>query len=832
MSVPARKPTGEPQVSFGKIEVRGARAHNLKNVDIDIPRGQFVVLSGVSGSGKSSFAIDTLFAEAQRQYLESLSSYARQFVDKMERPDVDSIRGLQPALCIDQQQGSLSPRSTVGTVTEIYDYVRLLMARVATPACHQCGKPIDRQSVTDILENIMSLPEETKLTLLAPMVIGRKGAHADVFERIAKAGLVRVRVDGEMVELESLPALALRKEHSISAVVDRLVIRPDNRERVEASIQSALRLSNGLVEIVTIPRDESSPVERLFSTRYACVACGVSLMEIEPRTFSFNSPYGACSTCEGFGSVDEGNSVCPACQGARLRKESLAIRLEGKNVHDLVEMPISDLQPWLMSIMWVGNRAIVAEPIRKEIVSRLSFLIDVGLGYVSLGRNAETLSGGELQRVRLATNIGAGLTGVCYVLDEPSVGLHPNDTQTLIESLRKLQQRGNTVLVVEHDHEIMRAADWVIDFGPGAGTQGGQVLVDAPASELFATEASVRFPNSITVQHLSGHLSPPDSKCRTVPADHPCLELVDVRLHNLNAITARFPLQRLVGIAGVSGSGKSSLIQDSLVPAIKAKCQHPVKVLPSHVRALAGFEGIERLIVVDQSPIGRSPRSISATYCGFWDDIRKVFAATRDAKQRGFDGSFFSFNSGKGRCDKCMGQGRIKLEMNFLADVFLMCPQCRGNRFQRSVMAVRFKGKSIANVLDMSLSEAAEFFSEIPRLHRPLDCLVQVGLGYMPLGQPATTMSGGEAQRIKLAAELSKPSSDKTLIVLDEPTSGLHTADVHRLIGVLQGLVDRGTSVIVIEHHVDVINACDWVIELGPGAGAAGGKIVYEGKPK
>lgn len=814
------------------IQVRGARTHNLKNIDVDLPRGKLIVVTGVSGSGKSSFAIDTLFAEAQRQYLESLSSFARQFVDKMERPNVDAIFGLQPSLCIDQQQGSLSPRSTVGTVTEIYDYLRLLMARCAKPACHKCGKPIDRQSADSILEQIRALPDETRIGVLAPMVIGRKGAHGEVFERISKAGLLKARVDGEMVDIDNPPTLALRKEHTISAVVDRLVLRNENYSRVEQSVQAALRLSNGLVEIVTIPRNQEIAQEFLFSTRYACVGCGVNIAEIEPRTFSFNSPFGACLACEGFGvSSKETRTPCPSCHGARLKKESLAIRLENKNIHDMVEMPISHFREWLISLPLQGNNVTIAEPLVREICSRIHFLKDVGLGYLSLGRSADSLSGGELQRVKLAATLGAGLTGVCYVLDEPSVGLHPSDTEMLIESLIKLRDKGNTVVVVEHDHEIMKAADWIIDFGPTAGSKGGRLLVQSTPSELKKSKSATKYPESVTVRYLSGSISPPASRNRETSFDSPAIEVQNITLHNLQGVSCRLPVQRMVGILGVSGSGKSTLIQDSIVPAIHARLSKSEKELPTHVGDIRGLEHIDRLIVIDQSPIGRSPRSTPATYCGFWDDIRKVYAATRDAKQRGFASNFFSFNSGNGRCDLCAGQGRVKLEMNFLADVYVMCSQCRGNRFQRSVLAVRFKGKSIADILNMSIEEAAEFFSEIPKVSKPLKGLVDVGLGYMPIGQPATTISGGEAQRIKLASELSKTNTGQTAYFLDEPTSGLHTQDVYRLIDVLQNLVDQGNSVFVIEHHWDVIKACDWLIEMGPGAAANGGQIVFSGVP-
>ncbi len=816
------------------IEIRGARTHNLKNVDLDIPRGKLVVVTGVSGSGKSSLAIDTLFAEGQRQYLESLSSYARQFVDQMERPDVDVIRGLQPSLCIDQKQGSLSPRSTVGTVTEIYDYLRLLMAKIAIPACHQCGEPVERQSLNDILASILKLPAESRLVLLAPMVIGRKGAHADVFDRIAKSGLVRVKVDGEFYVMEDLPVLAVRKEHTISAVVDRMVLREENQERIADGLQAALRLSNGLVEVYLESREGEDGkrvvIEQFYSTRFACTKCGINLLEVEPRTFSFNSPYGACPECEGFGTVGDPPQTCPTCQGARLRKESLAIKLEGLSIAELVDMTLDQEIEWFANLPLVGNRETIGAPIVKEITTRLQFLCDVGLGYLSLGRGAETLSGGELQRVRLATSIGTGLTGVCYVLDEPSVGLHPRDTQALIESLRRLQQRGNSVIVVEHDHDMMREADWIIDCGPGAGREGGEIVAQGSASTFHSAESVKTFPDSVTIRYLTHHVTPPDHSPRPVNEGDPMIKLEKVQLHNLKGIDVYIPLQRLVGVSGVSGSGKSSLVHDTLAPAMHAILQRTGKPLP-HLGAISGYESIDKLIMIDQTPIGRSPRSIPATYCGFWDEIRKLYASTKSAKQRGLTATSFSFNSGNGRCEVCGGQGRQKLEMNFLADVYILCPRCRGSRFQRSTLAVRFKEKSIADVLEMPISEAYPFFSEFPKLAGPLERLCQVGLGYMPMGQPATTISGGEAQRIKLATELAKANTGNTLYLLDEPTTGLHTEDVHRLIDVFQSLVELGNSVLVIEHHVDVLRACDWLIDIGPEAGEAGGRIVGVGTP-
>ncbi len=811
--------------SVRQIEIRGARTHNLKNVDLDIPRGKLTVITGVSGSGKSSLAFDTLFAEGQRQYLESLSSYARQFIDQMERPDVDFIRGLQPSLCIDQQQGVLSPRSTVGTVTEIYDYLRLLMARIATPACHQCGQPIDRQPPSLIIDSICNLANGTKLTLLAPMVIGRKGGHADVFERIAKAGLLRVRVDGDLYEIESLPTLGARKEHSISAVVDRLVVREDSRERIELAVAVALRLSNGLVEISASVPNEPVPREQTFSTRFACVACGVSLLEIEPRTFSFNSPYGACPKCEGFGYLDgEAEKKCSACDGRRLRKESLAIRLSGRSIAEITELPLDSAMDWLEGLKLSERQSNIGHPILRETLQRLAFLREVGLTYLTLDRPAASLSGGELQRVRLATSIGTGLIGVCYVLDEPSVGLHPCDTERLIASLRALQQRGNTVVVVEHDEEVMRAADLLVDIGPGAGRLGGEVIaMGAPVQFLKNT-------NSLTAQYLQGTISMPSSRQRKVGATHPSLILTGITKHNLENVRVEFPLGRFVGVVGVSGSGKSTLVHDSLAVAVQRLLRG--EPLPSHIRKIDGLDGIDKLIEIDQSPIGRSPRSIPATYCGFWDEIRAVFAKTKDAKQRGFNAARFSFNAGAGRCEACGGQGRQKLEMSFLADVYVPCPQCRGRRFNRSTLAVLFKGKSIADCLDMSIAEAVEFFDAIPKLRVPLKCLDQVGLGYIALGQPSNTFSGGEAQRIKLASELAKPGTGKTLYLLDEPTTGLHMDDVVRLIGVLQDLVEKGNTVIVVEHHMSLIGCCDWVIDVGPGGGGAGGRILGIGPPE
>jgi excinuclease ABC subunit A len=808
------------------IEIRGAKTHNLKNVDLDIPRGQLTVFTGVSGSGKSSLAFDTLFAEGQRQYLQSLSSYTRQFVDQMERPRVDSIRGLQPSLCIDQNQGIASPRSTVGTITEIYDYLRLLMARVATPACFACGNPIDRQAPSAIMESLLKLANGTRLTLMAPMVRGRKGAHAEIFDRISKAGLLKAYVDGEFYDLEEVPVLPVRKEHTISAVVDRIVLREDSRERIQSAVTAALRLSEGLISTYTVGSDPAEvALETLYSTRYACVECGISLPDIEPRTFSFNSPYGACPKCQGFGVVGEDQQVCSECRGTRLRPESLAIRLQGCSIAEIAAMPVDSLIPWMQGCVLPDEKQIIAEPIWKEIIPRLEYLEKVGLGYLSLDRGGNTLSGGELQRVRLATSVGTGLIGVCYVLDEPSIGLHHRDTQRLIGILRSLQQRGNTVVIVEHDESIMKAADLLVDIGPGAGQQGGKIIASGPPKKVQ------RIAESVTGRYLIGSQSVSDARYRSVDAEHPRLVIEGVTLNNLDHVTASFPIGRLIAVTGVSGSGKSTLIHDSLVPAVNHFLSETKPTRP-HWKNVNGLSTIERLIEVDQSPIGRSPRSVPATYCGLWDGVRKIFAATRDAKQRGYSSIRFSFNSGDGRCEACAGQGRQKLEMSFLEDVDVPCNICSGRRFNRGTLAVKFKGKSIADVLDLTVDEAMEYFENVDSLHVSLKRLQEVGLGYIALGQRSTTLSGGESQRLKLANELMRSSVGKTLYVLDEPTTGLHMSDVERLVGVLQGLVDRGNTVIVVEHHLDLIRCCDWVIDMGPEGGKAGGRILAETTPE
>ena len=815
-------PSAKPKTgnSLPTMQIRGAATHNLRHIDIDLPRGQLIVLTGVSGSGKSSLAFDTLFAESQRQYLQSLSSYTRQFLDQLERPKLDSVRGLQPCLSIDQSQGVQSPRSTVGTITEIYDYFRLLMARVAIPSCYQCNEPILRQSSEAIVGAVMRSVQGTKLTIMAPMVLDRKGAHAEVFSKIEKAGLLKVRVDGELFELDEVPKLAIRKEHTIEAVVDRIVVREDSQERIEKAILSALQLTSGLVR--TLADDQ----EHLYSTRFACVRCSISLPEIEPRTFSFNSAYGACPKCEGYGAIGESKEIrCPTCQGTRLKRESLAIRLENLSIAEITTKTIEELRVWLSDLRWDPERQKIAQPILQEILPRLAYLDQVGLGYLSLDRPGHTLSGGELQRVRLATSVGTGLTGVCYVLDEPSIGLHARDTERLLGILRSLQSKGNSIVVVEHDESMMRAADLVVDMGPGAGTLGGSVVAQGSLEEILDT------PGSLTGKYLSPGYKMRAGELRSVEKKHPMLRIEGVCKNNLQDVSAEFPIGRLIAISGVSGSGKSTLIHDTLVPAVTGWLTDSKKS-GEHWRGLYGVDAIERLLEIDQSPIGRTPRSTPATYCGLWDSVRKVFAASRDAKIRGYQANRFSFNAGDGRCDTCAGAGRVKLEMSFLEQVDVPCAACNAKRFNRSTLSVRFKDKNIAEVLEMPIDQAAEFFQNVPDLQNALECLQSVGLGYLTLGQRSTTLSGGEAQRIKLATELQKKSTGKTLYVLDEPTTGLHLADIERVVKLLLGLVEKGNTVIVVEHQLDLISCCDWILDLGPEGGAKGGKIVGVGTPE
>ena len=928
------------------LRIRGARTHNLKHVDLDIPRGKLVVITGPSGSGKSSLAFDTLFAEGQRQYLESLSVYARQYISQLQRPDVDEIEGLAPVICIDQRPGHTNPRSTVATSTEIYDYLRLLFARVGEVSCHQCGQPIRQQSIEQIQDALMALPEGTKLMVLAPVVRGKKGQHQEVFESIRKAGQVRVRVNGTVHDLDAVPPLDGRKSHTIEAVVDRIIIRPGSRSRLAESLQLAVKQAGGLVVAsyeVAAANSEVAWADRLFSTLYACPNCQISLAEIEPRTFSFNSPYGACPQCTGLGyrvqfdpelvvpdmsqsiaggavatwrgarsqasgvrsqkeavesflelqktprqtplpdmrpavfeqllhgdgsefpglltlleqeyatALDSdrreqleafrGHVLCPQCRGTRLRPEALGVKIAGRTIADACGLSIAEAGEWFRTLTQQLKSSLpyspspslhfsvaadlvpVAEPILAEITARVGFLERVGLDYLTLDRPADTLSGGEMQRVRLATGIGSGLAGILYILDEPSIGLHPRDNQRLIDALRDLLGHDSTVLVVEHDEAMMRQADWLIDIGPGAGQLGGQVVSAGTPDDVIADSAS------ITGRYLKGDATIPNPMQRRKAAKTRSLVLEGVTTNNLQNVTATIPLSLLVGVTGVSGSGKSSLINETLAPALIRRLGG-FGVKPGPHAGLRGVSQIDKIIAIDQSPLGRSPRSNAATYTGAFDEIRKVFAATKEAKQQGFKHNRFSFNVAGGRCEECQGQGTKRLEMNFLPDLYVPCPACEGKRFNRQTLAIRYKGLSIADVLGLPIEEAARFFENFPAIHRVLTSLWDVGLGYLSLGQSSTTLSGGESQRVKLATELARTDTGQTLYLLDEPTTGLHFDDTRVLLGVLQRLVDRGNSVIVIEHNLDVLKTCDWLIDLGPGGGSRGGQIVAAGTPE
>ncbi|MBX6394458.1 MAG: excinuclease ABC subunit UvrA [Alicyclobacillaceae bacterium] len=915
------------------IIVKGARVHNLKNIDVVIPRDKFVVLTGLSGSGKSSLAFDTIYAEGQRRYVESLSAYARQFLGQMDKPDVDSIDGLSPAISIDQKTTSRNPRSTVGTVTEIYDYLRLLYARVGEPHCPRCDRPITSQTVEQMVDRIMTLPERTRIQILAPVVRGRKGEHVKLFEELAKQGFARVRVDGEVRDLTEPIRLEKNRKHTIEVVVDRIVVKPDIEQRLADSIETALERSGGLVIIAIVDGEEW-----LFSQNLACPDCGYSVGELSPRMFSFNSPYGACEVCTGLGTnmeidldlvipdrnrtLAEGAIVpwagstsnyypqlleaacrsfgidmdvpvsqiepelldkllygapgerirfvyendfgqrktaevsfegvipnlerryretasehvrefieefmstkpCPACGGRRLRPEALAVKLGGKNIAEVTALSVTEAIAFFDNLKLTEKQAQIARQVLKEIRARLGFLRDVGLDYLTLNRPAGSLSGGEAQRIRLATQIGSGLTGVLYILDEPSIGLHQRDNERLIRTLERMRDLGNTLIVVEHDEDTMLAADYIIDIGPGAGVHGGQVVAAGTPEEIMRHETSV------TGRYLSGREFIPLPEQRRKPGDK-WLEVVGAAEHNLRSITVRFPLGLFICVTGVSGSGKSTLVNEILYKALAAHC-NGARVRPGEHREIRGLEHVEKVIDIDQSPIGRTPRSNPATYTGVFDDIREVFASTPEAKMRGYKKGRFSFNMKGGRCEACRGDGIIKIEMHFLPDVYVPCEVCKGRRYNRETLEVRYKGKNIADILDMTIEDAMEFFKAVPRIARKLQTLVDVGLGYMKLGQPATTLSGGEAQRIKLASELHRRSNGKTVYILDEPTTGLHTADIRRLLQVLQRLVEAGDTVIVIEHNLDVIKTADYIIDLGPEGGDGGGRVIATGTPE
>ena len=937
-------PTAARRAPHETLVVRGAREHNLKNVSLELPRDSLIVFTGLSGSGKSSLAFDTIFAEGQRRYVESLSAYARQFLGQMDKPDVDFIEGLSPAVSIDQKSTNRNPRSTVGTITEVYDYLRLLFARAGRPHCPTCGEPITRQSPQQIVDRLLELPEGTRFQILAPVVRARKGEYVDLFAELQTKGFARARVDGEVVALTEVPKLEKQVKHTIEVVIDRLVAKGDDsgaKRRLTDSVETALTLAGGTVVVDFVDLAAGDPErERRFSERMACPNDhALTMDEIEPRSFSFNSPFGACPSCHGLGTElevdpdlivpDEDLSLsqgaiapwaqgsgmadyfqrviaglaadlkfsvdapwrslperakeallhgqnykvhvtyrnrfgrdrsyttgfegavpfikrrhaetesdwsreryegfmrevpCPACAGSRLKPESLAVLLGGRSIAGICALPIRECSAFLDVVDLTDRERQIAERVLKEIQARLGFLLDVGLDYLSLDRPAGTLSGGEAQRIRLATQIGSGLVGVLYVLDEPSIGLHQRDNHRLIETLTRLRDLGNTLIVVEHDEDTIATADWVVDIGPGAGEHGGEVVHSGSVADLLA------HPSSVTGKYLSGRLAIPTPPVRR-PQDGRVVTVHGAKEHNLVDLDVSFPLSNLVAVTGVSGSGKSTLVNDILYTVL-ANRLNGARQVPGRHKSVSGLEHLDKVVHVDQSPIGRTPRSNPATYTGVFDNMRKLFAQTSEAKIRGYQPGRFSFNVKGGRCDACSGDGTIKIEMNFLPDVYVPCEVCHGARYNRETLEVHFKGKTIADVLDMPIEEAATFFAAVPAIARHLTTLVDVGLGYVRLGQPAPTLSGGEAQRVKLASELQKRSTGRTVYVLDEPTTGLHFEDIRKLLGVLQGLVDKGNTVIVIEHNLDVIKNADWVVDMGPEGGSGGGRVIAEGTPE
>lgn len=916
------------------IKIRGANEHNLKNLDVDIPRNELVVLTGLSGSGKSSLAFDTIYAEGQRRYMESLSSYARQFLGQMEKPNVEKIEGLSPAISIDQKSTNRNPRSTVGTVTEIYDYFRLLYARIGIPHCPNCGKEIKKQSVDQMVDQITELPEGSKIQLLAPVVRGKKGEHAKVFDRAKRSGYVRVRIDGNMYELSEEIKLDKNIKHNIEIVVDRLVVKPGIERRLTDSIESVLALTEGLLLVDVIGGEAV-----MFSQSFSCPDCGISISEIEPRSFSFNNPFGACPVCFGLGykmkfdpelmipdkrlSINDGaiqvmgwqsctdkgsftNAIlqalsatykfsldtpfeelpddiqhmliyggfqevkvhyvgqrgegvypvtfegivknverkyretssdimkqeyetfmritpCEECKGMRLKRESLAVTVCDKNIFEITSMSVRNLSEFLQNMKLSKQQQMIGEQVLKEIRARVGFLVDVGLDYLSLSRATGSLSGGEAQRIRLATQIGSGLVGVCYILDEPSIGLHQKDNDKLLNTLKNLRDLGNSLIVVEHDEDTMLAADYVVDIGPGAGSHGGQVVAQGTAEEIMQVK------ESITGQYLSGRLQIPVPEMRRKPTGW--LKIVSAKENNLKDITVDIPLGVMTCVTGVSGSGKSSLVNEILYKHL-AKSLNRARTIPGKHKEIKGIEQLDKVIDIDQSPIGRTPRSNPATYTGVFDQIRDLFASTPDAKAKGYKKGRFSFNVKGGRCEACGGDGIIKIEMHFLPDVYVPCEVCGGKRYNRETLEVKYKGKNIYDVLDMTVEEAVPFFDNLPSIRRKIETLNDVGLSYVKLGQPSTTLSGGEAQRIKLATELSKHSTGKTIYIMDEPTTGLHFADVHKLVEILQRLTDNGNTVVVIEHNLDVIKTADYIIDMGPEGGDKGGQVIAKGTPE
>ncbi len=918
-----------------KISVQGARTHNLKNINVEIPRDKLVVITGLSGSGKSSLAFDTLYAEGQRRYVESLSTYARQFLSMMEKPDVDHIEGLSPAISIEQKTTSHNPRSTVGTTTEIYDYLRLLYARVGEPRCPEHDEPLEAQTISQMVDQVVALPEGSKLMMLAPLISDRKGEHLHVFNELRAQGFVRVRVDGTVMDLDEVPALDKKRKHSIEAVVDRFKVREDLKLRLAESFETCLTLSGGIAQIVWMDGDGD---DMLFSNRFACPVCGYSIAELEPRMFSFNNPAGACEQCDGLGvkqyfdnakvvrdpsrSLAEGaisgwdrravyyysqlqslaehygvdidrpfsklpkrfqkvvlegsgnteidfsyvnsrgavysrshtfegvlpnmerryretdsqmvreelaknltEQPCPGCHGSRLKESARHVFVKGINLPEVTHMAIGDALGYFDGLTLEGSRAQIADKILREIIQRLSFLVNVGLDYLTLDRSADTLSGGETQRIRLASQIGAGLVGVMYILDEPSIGLHQRDNDRLLQTLTNLRDLGNTVLVVEHDEDAIRAADYVLDIGPGAGIHGGEVVAAGTPRQIMKSK------NSLTGQYLSGKQKIDVPKKLTKPDPEKQLTITGARGNNLQSVTLNVPLGLLTCVTGVSGSGKSTLINQTLYPLAATRLNNATSLSPAAHDDIHGLEHLDKVVDIDQSPIGRTPRSNPATYTGIFTAVRELFAGTQEARSRGYQPGRFSFNVKGGRCEACQGDGLIKVEMHFLADIYVSCDVCGGKRYNRETLEIRYKGKNIHEVLEMTIEEAREFFDAIPALARKLQTLIDVGLTYVKLGQSATTLSGGEAQRVKLARELSKRDTGSTLYILDEPTTGLHFQDIKQLLAVLHRLRDHGNSVVVIEHNLDVIKTADWIIDLGPEGGSRGGQIVAEGTP-
>jgi len=812
------------------IVIKGAREHNLKNIDVEIPRDKLVVITGLSGSGKSSLAFDTIYAEGQRRYVESLSAYARQFLEQMGKPDVDSIEGLSPAISIEQKSTSHNPRSTVGTVTEIYDYLRLLFARVGRPYCFQCGEEIAAQTVQQMVDAIAGLPEGTKFQILAPIVRGRKGEYRKELLEMRKAGYVRARVNGAIVDLGEDIALDKQKKHTIEIIVDRLVMKAGEAlmRRMADSVETAAKLAGGLVGVLT---DDGKT--RLYSDKLACIKCGVSYPEVEPRIFSFNSPHGACPACDGIGyammqaGAEEKDFTllepCEVCRGARLKPESLAIKLEKKSIAEVTSLSIRAAAEFFVSLTFSDRELVIAHRILKEIRERLGFLVNVGLDYLTLDRAAATLSGGEGQRIRLATQIGSGLVGVLYILDEPSIGLHQRDNRRLLQTLLRLRDLGNTVVVVEHDAETMMAADHLLDMGPGAGTQGGHVIAQGTPHEVMGN------PDSLTGQYLRGVQTVLVPQRQRKPKGY--LSVIGGQKHNLKNVTARIPLGLMTCVTGVSGSGKSTLVLEVLFHSLSQLLYHKKPKIDG-CKELRGVDALDKVIDIDQSPIGRTPRSNPATYTGLFGYIRDLYSNLPESRVRGYKPGRYSFNVKGGRCEACQGDGLIKIEMHFLPDVYVTCEVCKGQRYNRETMEILHKGKSIAEVLNMTVDDALEFFEHIPLIKTKLQTLHDVGLHYVKLGQSATTLSGGEAQRVKLSRELSKRATGRTMYILDEPTTGLHFADVQRLLDVLDRLVEAGNTVLVIEHNLDVIKNADWIIDLGPEGGDRGGEIVVEGPPK